>query len=187
MNATSGSGPGGLVRIAPVYGLTKTCCVDERTTLHARSGESPKRHHHHFAAARCGAGALHERVERQRRAGRHHVWLSRAAHGSFEHKQAAAHRDDREKDRDDEREPAMSDQEGAMHVVNQTAFSGRLLQREKLTPGVATSCRSARCRLPSSIGLRGTLVIPPDAKGAFSTHGVTLLSKPVLQPGVSRL
>jgi hypothetical protein len=44
------------------------------------------------------------------------VWLSRAADGSFEHEQAAADRDDREKDRDDECEPAMSDQEGAMHA-----------------------------------------------------------------------
>jgi hypothetical protein len=58
---------------------------------------------------------LHERVERQARAGRYYVWLSRAADGSFEYEQAAAHRDDHEKNRDDEREPAMSDQEGAKH------------------------------------------------------------------------
>ena len=32
------------------------------------------------------------------------MWLSRAADGSFEHQQAAAYRDDHEKDRDDERE-----------------------------------------------------------------------------------
>jgi hypothetical protein len=45
------------------------------------------------------------------------MWLSRAAQGSFEHEQAAAHRDDHEKDGDDEREPAMSDQEGAMQLL----------------------------------------------------------------------
>jgi hypothetical protein len=42
------------------------------------------------------------------------VWLARATHGSFEHEQAPAHRDNDEKDGDDESEPAMSDQEGAM-------------------------------------------------------------------------
>src|SRR5206468_12696046 len=57
-----------------------------------------------------------ERVERQPGAGRHDVWLSRVADGLFEHEQATAHRDDHEKNRDDEREPAMSDQEGAMQL-----------------------------------------------------------------------
>jgi hypothetical protein len=78
------------------------------------------------------------------------VWLSRAADGSFEHKQAAAYRDDREKERDDECEPAMSDQEGAMHARL------RLLPRKRYANSISGSS------LVKILDKRETLFISED-------------------------